>query len=63
MIRWTFIIAFGLWLLVLAGLKLLIVPPIPASVLTLYMVLVTVAIVLFVMADEDRWPANTQKGA
>ena len=57
MIRWTFIIAFGLWLLVLAGLKLLIVPPIPASVLTLYMVLVTVAIVLFVMADEDRWRA------
>jgi mono/diheme cytochrome c family protein len=57
MIRWTFLIALGLWLLVFAGLKRLIVPPIPASVLTLYMVLTTVAIVLFVMANEDRWRA------
>lgn len=52
--RWTFAIAVGLWLAALAGLKLLIVPPIPASVLAIYMALATVAIAVFVAADEKR---------
>ncbi|HET8577357.1 MAG TPA: c-type cytochrome [Methylomirabilota bacterium] len=52
--RWTFYIALGLWLGVLSGLKLLVRPPIPASVLTIYMSIATLGILLFVAADEAR---------
>lgn len=52
--RWTFYIVLAVWGLVFAGLKLLISPPIPASVFTIYMVLVSVALVLFVQANERR---------
>jgi mono/diheme cytochrome c family protein len=57
MVRWTFPLALGLWLAVFASLKLLIRPPIPASVLVIYMTLTTVAILLFVLANERRWQA------
>lgn len=57
MIRWTFFLALALWLAVFAGLKLLISPPIPASVMTIYMVLTTVAIMLYIAANEARWQA------
>lgn len=55
MARHTFLLAVALWLGVLALLKLGIQPPIPASVLTMYMALVTVAILVFVAADEQRF--------
>lgn len=55
--RWTFPVAMLLWLAILAGLKLLIVPPMPASVLTIYMVLVTMGILVFVAANEARFRA------
>ncbi|MBF0623181.1 MAG: cytochrome c [Magnetococcales bacterium] len=55
MVRWTFALALGLWLAVFATLRLFIIPPAPVSVLTIYMTLVTVAILLFVMANEARW--------
>lgn len=55
MARWTFQLALGLWLAVFAALKLLIAPPIPASVMTIYMALTTIAILVFVAADETRF--------
>ena len=55
--RWTFHIALCLWLAILAGFKLLIRPPMPASVLTIYMVLVTLGIMIFVAANEARFQA------
>lgn len=55
--RWTFYIAAVLWLAILAGLKFGIRPPIPASVLTIYMTLASLAIVLFVAANEARFRA------
>jgi len=55
MTRWTFYIVLAVWGAVFAGLKLLVSPPIPASVLTIYMVLVTVALLLFVVANEARF--------
>ncbi|MBI3056461.1 MAG: cytochrome c [Betaproteobacteria bacterium] len=55
--RWTFHIALCLWLVILAGFKLLIRPPMPASVLTIYMVLVTLGIMIFVAANEARFQA------
>jgi mono/diheme cytochrome c family protein len=53
--RHTFALALALWLAILAGLKLLIQPPMPASVLMIYMVLSTLGIVVFVAANEARW--------
>jgi mono/diheme cytochrome c family protein len=53
--RYTFYLALAVWLAVFLGLKLLVAPPIPASVMTIYMVLTTLAIVLFVAADEQRF--------
>jgi len=55
MVRATFYLAVGLWLAVLAGLKLLIAPPIPSSVMMIYMVMATVAILVFVAANETRF--------
>jgi mono/diheme cytochrome c family protein len=55
MARYTFLLAVALWLGTLALLKVGIQPPIPASVLMIYMVLVTVAILVFVAADEERF--------
>jgi mono/diheme cytochrome c family protein len=52
--RWTFPLAAALWLAVLAGLALGITPPIPASVLLMYMGLTTLAILVFVAANEAR---------
>lgn len=53
--RHTFYLALAAWLAVFLGLKLLVAPPIPTSVITIYMVLATLAIVLFVAADERRF--------
>ncbi len=55
MIRWTFYIAIALCLAILAGLKFLIRPPMPASVLMIYMVLSTLGILVFVAANEERF--------
>jgi len=55
--RWTFYIAAAVWLALLVGLKLGITPPMPASVLMIYMTIATIAILLFVAADEKRFIA------
>lgn len=55
--RYTFYIAITLWLAILAGLKFGVRPPMPASVLMIYMTLSTIAIILFVAADEARFQA------
>lgn len=55
--RWTFYIAAGLWLAILAALKLLIRPPMPASVMLIYMLLSTIGILVFVGANEARFQA------
>ena len=55
--RFTFYLALALWLAIFAGLKFLIAPPIPASVLMIYMVLASVAILVFVAANEARFSA------
>ncbi len=57
MVRWTFYIALVLWLAILAGLKLLVRPPMPASVLMIYMTLSTLGILVFVAANEARFQA------
>ncbi|MBI3068425.1 MAG: hypothetical protein HYY79_06005, partial [Betaproteobacteria bacterium] len=53
--RLTFYLALALFGAVFAALKLAIQPPIPASVLMIYMVLTGIAILVFVGADEGRW--------
>lgn len=55
MVRWTFYIAIALWLAILAGLKLLVRPPMPASVMMIYMTLSTLGILVFVAANEERF--------
>jgi mono/diheme cytochrome c family protein len=55
MLRLTFWFALALYGAVYAALKLAIQPPIPASVLTIYMVLTAIAILVFVAADERRF--------
>lgn len=55
MVRWTFYIAIALWLAILAGLKFLVWPPMPASVLMIYMVLSTLGILVYVAANEERF--------
>jgi mono/diheme cytochrome c family protein len=55
--RWTFAIAIALWLAILAGLKLGVRPPMPASVLMIYMILSTIGILVFVAANEARFQA------
>ncbi len=55
--RFTFYIALALWLAILAVLKFVVHPPMPASVMTIYMVLATLGIVLFVAANEARFEA------
>jgi mono/diheme cytochrome c family protein len=55
--RFTFYLALALWLAIFAGLRLLVHPPMPASVMSIYMVLATLGIVLFVAADEGRFRA------
>lgn len=55
--RWTFHIASAVWLVLFVGLKFGISPPMPASVLMIYMTIATIAIVLFVAADEERYTA------
>lgn len=55
MIRYTLYLAIGLWLAILAGLKFFIWPPMPASVLMIYMVLSTLGILVFVAANEERF--------
>jgi len=52
--RWTLYIALAVWLGALALFRLLVTPPMPASVLTIYMALTTAAIALIVAADEAR---------
>jgi mono/diheme cytochrome c family protein len=54
--RLTLLFAVLAWGLILFALKL-VDPPIPGSVLTLYMSIATVAILVFVMADESRFRA------
>jgi mono/diheme cytochrome c family protein len=53
--RYTFFLALGLLGAIYAVLRLAIVPPIPASVLTIYMVLAALAVLVFVAADEARF--------
>ncbi|MBI5899865.1 MAG: cytochrome c [Rhodocyclales bacterium] len=55
--RWTLHIAVALWLSVLFGLKLGVRPPMPASVLMIYMTLTTIGILVFVAANEERFQA------
>ncbi|MDP2751388.1 MAG: cytochrome c [Rhodocyclaceae bacterium] len=55
--RWTFYIALVVCLGFFVGLKFGIHPPIPASVLMIYMVLATLGILLFVAANEERFAA------
>jgi len=55
MAKWTFPLSFGLWLAAFAGLKFGIRPPIPASVMMVYMILISVGILVFVAADENRF--------
>lgn len=57
MARWTFYLAATLWLAILAGLKFLIHPPMPASVQMIYMVISTLGILFFVAANEERFTA------
>ncbi|MBM3390837.1 MAG: hypothetical protein FJY34_02505 [Betaproteobacteria bacterium] len=57
MVRWTFYIALVLWLAILVGLKLLVRPPMPVSVLMIYMTLSTLGILVFVAANEERFQA------
>jgi mono/diheme cytochrome c family protein len=55
MVRHAFALAFALWLAVFAGLKWGVRPPMPASVLMIYMVLTTLGIAVYVAANEERW--------
>ena len=55
MVRYTLYLAIALWLLILAGLKLLVRPPMPASVMMIYMTLSTLGILVFVAANEERF--------
>lgn len=55
--RWTLPIAISLWLSVLLGLKLGVRPPMPASVLMIYMTLTSIGILVFVAANEERFKA------
>lgn len=55
--RLTLPIAIGLWLAILAAFKFGVRPPMPASVLTIYMTLTTIAIIVFVAANEARFQA------
>jgi len=59
MLRLTFWLALAVLGAVYAGLKLLIHPPVPASVVTIYMVLTALAILVFVAADERRFASFT----
>ncbi|MDP2810114.1 MAG: cytochrome c [Rhodocyclaceae bacterium] len=55
--RGSFYLALLVWLAIFAGLKFGIRPPIPASVLMIYMTLATLGILLFVAANEERFAA------
>lgn len=57
MARYTFYLAVALWLAILAGLKFLVHPPMPASVQMIYMVISTLGILLFAAANEARFAA------
>lgn len=55
MIRYTLYLAIALWIAILAGLKLLVRPPMPASVMMIYMTLSTLGILVFIAANEERF--------
>jgi mono/diheme cytochrome c family protein len=55
--RWTLPLALLALAAVFLGLKRLIVPPIPMSVLTIYMTLATLGVLVFIAANEARWRA------
>jgi mono/diheme cytochrome c family protein len=55
--QWTFYLTLLILAVVYAGLKLVIAPPIPASVLTIYMILSVVGVAVFIAANEARWNA------
>jgi hypothetical protein len=55
--HWTFYLALIALAAVFIGLKHLIVPPIPMSVLTIYMTLTFVGVLVFAAADDGRWRA------
>jgi mono/diheme cytochrome c family protein len=55
--RLTFWLALAVLAAVYGALRLLIAPPIPASVMTIYLVLAAIAILVFVAADEGRFAA------
>jgi mono/diheme cytochrome c family protein len=55
MLRWTLPLALFTLAAVFAGLKFMIAPPIPASVLTIYMALAALGVAVFIGASEARW--------
>ena len=54
--RFTLLFSILVWLVLWGALKL-VEPPIPASVITLFMTITTVTILVFVMADNERFQA------
>jgi mono/diheme cytochrome c family protein len=57
MLRHTLPIAILTWLAVWAALKFGVQPPIPGQVLGLYMAITTVALLVYLVADQDRFQA------
>lgn len=53
--RYLFYIVITLWIAILAAFKLAVKPPMPASVQMIYMTLISLALLLFVAADESRF--------
>ncbi|MBM3356459.1 MAG: cytochrome c [Betaproteobacteria bacterium] len=53
--RFAFSITVLIWAAVYAGLKLLVSPPVPTSVVTMYMVLTVIGTLIFVAANEARF--------
>lgn len=53
--RWLLYIAIGVWLAILAVVKLGVHPPMPASVQMIYMTIATIGIILFIAANEARF--------
>jgi len=63
LLRWrkagTLTWAFAWWLAMYVGLRFGFVTPIPASVITLYMAIVTGSILAYVSSSRERWTACT----
>ncbi len=55
--RYTFPLAILTWLAVWAALRFGVQPPIPASVMGLYLAILTVSILVYLIADPERFEA------